>query len=1312
MRASLIPIILNYAENCFLNLVAVSPIHAKLILISFSMELDFVANDILALPQDHFHANHNDDAAIEGERCGICMDMVIDRGLLDCCHHWFCFVCIDNWATITNLCPLCQNEFQLITCVPVYDTIGNNKVEDDSLFRDDDWSVEGESNTLSFPSYYIDENSVICLDGDGCKVRNGLATIEGDSDFDTSIACDSCDIWYHAFCVGFDTEGTSDSAWLCPRCVVDEVSKGTSNSIEKTTVECDADNSSSECHAEDSFSGKVSVSVADTGETAVVVSMVDQTKWVPETSEKRLLPFEVSGNTMTESCILMSGTNSQQSGEENTTTLAIMEEEQLELSLSNNISCSVTSKSLVHNDLKKSASGARNEPSGIDGTKLFDESHIKSSPSRIESDMGLHLGLSVGTFLSVDNADKNETKDQATDVPCLSSEECLLKGDDIEANACKDNARAAGGKRKHVDYSNEQVYIKADDGDAKPELLDEVSQKKIKATDSQMSSTNDSADAHLLEKAQKNPALKHSPTKANVTSDIMNIVKGTNRRLSKSGTNASNILSENRGNMAGLRVKKIMKRASDDGESSLLVQNLRKEIREAVRNKSSINFEDNHFDPKLLEAFRAAITGPKTELVNKLTPAAIKAKKSMLQKGKVREHLTKKIFGTSNGRRKRAWDRDCEIEFWKYRCMRATKPEKVETLKSVLDLLRKGSDSPESKQASECQAKNPILSRLYLADTSVFPRKEDVKPLSVLKATANSEQTKQNPSEKVSNLSVGNNTIKATDVNNLLSKTSVCSSEKKVDRKIVHGPVGDNSATGKVCLNNHSERTSVSSAGAKTSTKELDLKSGCMKSDKRKWALEVLARKTAATSGNTANGNQEDNAIFKGNYPLLAQLPVDMRPVLASCRHNKIPISVRQTQLYRLTERLLRNTSLVVIRRTADTELAVADAINIEKEVAERSSSKLVYMNLCSQELLHRTNNTKTTVATDTSPPASSEMLTDQQSELNTDDLSTDPAVETALKNAGLLSDSPPSSPHENRETCNGDMSGPDNIFELDSHPELDIYGDFEYDLEDEDYIGVTKVSNPKQEQNESKVKLVFSTMNLKKSDIAMDSADCECSERNEVPGDASCSPNCQNDAVHSTIDAEMNQPSLSSKQPCEGVAEPLDSEFEELYGPDKEPLIKKFPDSESKSLSGDGKTETLSMVNDCHNDEKHVSDNAVNASELGNENITDKSSNISETGENIHKKEEKSDVTAKQSDSVNHVTKKVEAYIKEHMRPLCKSGVITADQYRWAVAKTTEKVMKYHYKAKNASFLIKEGEKVKKLAEQYAEAAQQNRKN
>lgn len=401
----------------------------------------------------------------------------------------------------------------------------------------------------------------------------------------------------------------------------------------------------------------------------------------------------------------------------------------------------------------------------------------------------------------------------------------------------------------------------------------EVSQKKIRAAGSQMICSNDSVDAYLSDNAKISPALKCSPTKEIVASDIMNIVKGTNRRLSKglADTNALEKLAEKKENMAGLRVKKIMKRASDDGESSLVVQNLRKEIREAVRNKSSINFDENHFDKKLLEAFRAAITGPKTEPVNKLSPSAVKAKKSMMQRGKVRENLTKKIFGTSNGKRKRAWDRDCEIEFWKYRCMRATKPEKIETLKSVLDLLRKSSESPESEQAPECQAKNPILSRLYLADTSVFPRKNDVKPLSVLKTIASSEHAKQNnPSGKGPNLSLDNDTTKTTEVDNLLSKTRVCSSEKNVDKKIVHGPVCDNSASGKAHLSSHSDGTSVSSsARAKVGTKKSGLKSDSVKTDKRKWAMEVLARKTAAASRNSANESQEDNAIFKGNYPLL-----------------------------------------------------------------------------------------------------------------------------------------------------------------------------------------------------------------------------------------------------------------------------------------------------------------------------------------------------------------------------------------------------------------------------------------------------------
>ncbi|KAI4315541.1 hypothetical protein L6164_028339 [Bauhinia variegata] len=1302
-----------------------------LALVGYLMEADFVTNGMVT--EDALEAgdtNNNDNLVIDGERCGICMDIVIDRGVLDCCQHWFCFVCIDNWATITNLCPLCQNEFELITCVPVYDTIGNNKVEDDSFSRDDEWSIEGKNNTLSFPSYYIDENAVICLDGDRCKIRSGSANIEGDSGLDTSIACDSCDIWYHAFCVGFDPEGTSDITWLCPRCVANEVPKTHIDSTESANMECDLDNANNECQTEGSFSGKLCVSVADTGETAVVVSMVEGNQLIPASSEKSLSFLEVDKDPTTESCISTYNTNSHESPREMKIISPMMKEQELELSLSHDIPCSLPSNSLVLDDFTKSAGGARSEPSSFDGNMLYNESHVGTSSSRNESDFGLHLGLSVGSLSSVDDMNKNDTKNQVTDVEQSNPEESLLKGDEVEPNAWKENTRVAGGKRRHVGDSIDQVHIEVDDIDAKPELLVEVSQKKFRAEGSQVINPKDSTDASISVKVQKSPGiaivsrgddLKGCLVKENVSSDIMSIVKGINRRLPEglSGTNAHDKLSENQEGMVGLRVKKIMKRVSDK-ESSLVVENLRKEIREAVRNKSSECFEENLFDPKLLAAFRAAIAGPKTEPVNKLCPLTLKAKKSFLQKGKVREHLTKKIFANSNGRRKRAWDRDCEIEFWKHRCTRTTKPEKIETLKSVLDLLKKNSDSPESREGSESQPNNPILSRLYLADTSVFPRKDDIKPLSALENSANSEQNKQhNPSRKGSNPSINNNTVKSTEPNNGLSNTGVCSSEYKVNKLNVHGTFGDSSASGKVHLSSNSEGTSISSAGvSKVDTKELGTKSNAIKSDKRKWALEVLARKTAAAGGKTANENQKDDAVLKGNYPLLAQLPPDMRLVLAPSRHNKIPVSVRQTQLYRLTEHFLRNINLPVIRRSADTELAVADAVNIEKEVADRSKSKLVYLNLCSQEILHRSNNGKSHESTDTNPSVSSEVVT-VRSEQNAIENSTDPAVVAALKNAGLLSDSPPSSPHENREICNNedDLSGPDNIFELDSHPELDIYGDFEYDLEDEDYIGasVVKNENPQQDEGRSKMKLVFSTTNLKKSDIALDCMKDESSEKNEVSCIASCSPNSHSGPGRgdSIIGAEVDKASLLSETLLgEDAVEPSDAEFDELYGPDKEPLAKIFPGGDSKKLLGEGQREVLSLTEDngSHFKEKHVSDQEMNAS--GSSFGHDILSNTSDISENFQRKVEKSDATAKQYDSVNNVSRKVEAYIKEHIRPLCKSGVITVEQYRWAIAKTTDKVMKYHCKAKNANFLVKEGEKVKKLAEQYVEATQQNRKN
>ncbi|CAK7335745.1 unnamed protein product [Dovyalis caffra] len=1281
------------------------------------MEVDFVTSGILEeeLPlevDETVHDNYN----FEGERCGICMDIIIDRGVLDCCQHWFCFGCIDNWSTITNLCPLCQNEFQFITCVPVYDTIGNNKVDEDSLSRDDDWSIEGKNNTLSFPSYYIDENAVICLDGDGCKIRSGSANIEEESNLDTSIACDSCDIWYHAFCVGFDAEGTSEDSWLCPRCTVGEVpQKSDVALLQKPKNQCYSENSCSSSFAEAAFPGNMSVSIADAGETAVVVSMVGGTKWTEEPSkptlevDEDLMDDEVNNDAKS----LKGETQSS----EKTDVQPTLEAQELELSLSHDASFSHISTSLVLAESKTNCDdGTGNEPIITDGVKnclrkLFNDSLIRNKPSEQESNEGLHLGLSLGCSPS-DYIKANGTEDQGTievQQQSLSEESLLRRDEKILPVANEEAMKIIGVKRKHTTCSDDTDKI-ADDKEDSTKNEAAVLAKKNRTNRKSQLAPQDQDSAFLPEESQTCPTkiavskdvkLKQSLEKQDVTSDIMSVVKGTGRRTLKGLAPQSppDKSSKERENVAGLRVKKIMRRDVEDNDSSVVVQKLRKEIREAVRNRSSAEIGENLFDPKLLTAFRTAVAGSTAEPVKKLPPSALKAKKSLLQKGKVRENLTKKIYGDSNGRRKRAWDRDCDVEFWKYRCMRVTKPEKIATLNSVLTLLRKNPEGSEMEQEHECQEKNPILSRLYLADTSVFPRKDNIKPLSASTTKINTEQNRAQEfsMDKGRKPSLDDHTLKSAEANKLSSKLVVPS-------------LHDQGLKDKVPSTNGLPASSKAQPGGSSkfsSQKEKGSQSDDKKMDKRKWALEVLARKKAVSGKNAADEKQEDNAVLKGNYPLLAQLPIDMRPVLASSRHNKIPVSVRQTQLYRLTEHFLRKVNLPEIRKTAETELAVADAINIEKEVANKSNSKIVYLNLCSQEIMHHSDNSKSNRATisNSSPSA----VTVDRSEQAIDELPCDPAVIDALRNAGLLSDSPPSSPHHKIEVSNevDDSSmqikeeGPDNVFEMDSHPEVDIYGDFEYNLEDEDYMGATTSTVPKlpPEEGESRMKVVFSTLNSEMSNKVQDFEGCMTLGNNEEPKDSAVSPesHIDTDIITTTVGVEL-------------IALVL---IQNLYLAKKEPLINKFPEEASRKLYELANPEASTGHKGSGENESNLSrqDGNTSAASAGDTCDGEISCGHSQTAENGPKKDKSKTNTSKQGEIINSVYKKVEAYIKEHIRPLCKSGIITAEQYRWAVAKTTDKVMKYHLNAKNANFLIKEGEKVKKLAEQYVEAAPQKEK-
>ncbi|XP_043718186.1 uncharacterized protein At4g10930 isoform X2 [Telopea speciosissima] len=1264
----------------------------------------------------------------------------------------FCFACIDNWATVTNICPLCQREFQLITCIPVYDTIGSRKADEDSFPRDDDWCIQGNCNTLSFPSYYIDENAVICLDGDGCKIRNGLVAVEENLNLDTSIACDSCDLWYHAYCVGFVPESSTNNSWLCPRCITDEVPPESDwISAQRQGNQFGPETSGHESSIDVGFSGKVSVSVADAGETAVVVSLVERVQWTQESSDNLFAVTEVVMDPEKETFLSNSNATSSMMEtqlKETTKTKPNIGAQELSLGLSSSQDTSLTHSALV----TKSYDKAIFEPNGSDGCivpfKPSIQPCIASAPSESESSVVLHLDPSVRS-LSVESEIDDATENQvARNMQQYNSAEPSSSVGRMDRHANADVVGLAGVKRKSmISMNSVEKYncTENEDGEARAKKVTKLSSKKALPEEKprpttqkcqvQDSALKDFQKSSRLLAISENDKLLGDQERETETSDIMSIVRGTDRKSSEGHQcpKATDKSTRDKDNAAGLRVKKIMRRATEDKESSVQVQKLREEIREAVHNKSSKDLGKNIFDPKLLSAFRAAIAGPRTEPVQKSSPSIVRLKRSIVPKGKIRENLTKKIYGTASGRRRRAWDRDWEIEFWKHRCMRTSKPEKVETLKLVLDLLNKGSGM---EQESEMDMENPILSRLYLADASVFPRKDDIKPLSVL--TGVGDQKKNDECKIVEKVSIPIDNHMVQSATESTSKDSTEMSNPSFDNKGKKScaPSLKGEAT---CRNvnpydstNRANSISLSSSSKikSQSKKEMAGKSNDVKIDKRKWALEVLARKTARENKNENQGKQENIGVLKGNYPLLAQLPSDMRPILAPSRHNKVPTSVRQVQLYRLTEHFLKKENLPVICRTAATELAVADAVNIEREVADRSNSKLVYVNLCSQVLSQHAKNKKDSGVEESksSPPSED---TTGTTEPTFEDTLSDPTVEDALRMAGLISDSPPNSPscvtknlddNDPTETVI-EEGGPESVFDMDSHPELDIYGDFEYDLDDEDYIGTgaLRASKLQPEPSDLKMKVIFSTLNIEKTKNDQDSKDNGRLQTVEVPMDSSCILKCEKNGGFgiSTLEVKENAPCLPPETlQDEGNEEPSLAECEELYGPDKEPLEKRFPQIASRKpdkMIGDGtSTEKIAFPENesCKPSIVARSSNVVTDSctgrfvadqdSFGGEN----SPNLSSTSQNFQRKE--LECNDKQSGLSHSISKKVEAYIKEHIRPLCKSGVITVEQYRWAVGKTTEKVMKHHSKAKNANFIIKEGEKVKKLAEQYVEAAQQ----
>lgn len=170
--------------------------------------------------------------------------------------------------------------------------------------------------------------------------------------------------------------------------------KSDADSVQRSNRQYDPENANGKPVAEDNLSRKVAVSIADSGETAVVVSMVGENHWFGGPSESVLPTGEVGKDLETKELVSSSDDSHKlrKFSPERTINQPVIVAQQLKLSISNDTS-GLPSNSLAQ---KPSSFDGITNPSG----KSFDESQSDNKQSDSDSKMGLHLGLSVGTFLS------------------------------------------------------------------------------------------------------------------------------------------------------------------------------------------------------------------------------------------------------------------------------------------------------------------------------------------------------------------------------------------------------------------------------------------------------------------------------------------------------------------------------------------------------------------------------------------------------------------------------------------------------------------------------------------------------------------------------------------------------------------------------------------------------------------------------------------------------------------------------------------------------------------------------------------------
>ncbi|CAM6051362.1 unnamed protein product [Sphagnum compactum] len=1205
-----------------------------------------------ALSKDYYSEVGEEEEEEEEDRCGICSALASNCATLDCCSHVFCFSCIDNWSSVSNFCPLCKLQFRFISCLPVYTKILG--------CREDDID-----NTLpfTFPSFFIDEDAVACLEGASCLIRAGVP-MEHEDAADTSVACDSCDRWYHAGCVGFDPT-VSWGSWLCPRCVERTALQQrpatpfrAATSIPLTTVVTSFSPGPVPV-AELAYSAPVvsesdpslAISVADEGESAVVLSMHN----LPELSKVASCP-EAASLQSRQPMIPMS--------------------------------CTVLLPLLVESIQEYSSMSADSTiPRDLTVNRFAKAPMILTSMSKTEARKSGHSdgGLSQDASRLPQFGNGQTSNSEARDGDIVPSSVSFT---DVAEE------RQAGIKRKGKSKLSRQDgdTIHADD---LPEPPRKVARNAVKKKDV-LPGASDQAGTHnfpkdippsqvkgsKIERAGSLSAvcedneLKVPYTEVGAVEDLIDLVKEDNKPiLVKTGNGGSNPTN-------GVRTRIVMWRGTD-GRAAQLVEDIRQQMRSAAGYGASEDLGKVEVsDDRFFAAFKTLdAKGRASKQRRRLWLAKVLDQVPSGKGHRVRESLTKKLYAGGGGSRK-TWDRDWDISFWKEQSARLKKARKEAT--DTLEGRGKNGRSREVKATSsavkedeailgfntaDTDTDDSVLTRLYVADTSLFARDNDIKPV-CLHSSTKEKELGQRDGEKgtIGNgleACLGQLSFPALQgpLKPRKKEAGFTKEAQKSERQDTpQGAAGQVEASGKT-------KRVLSTKDAQCSPLQSE------KKDKRQWALELLARK----SGGAITSSSPPKNVASTKESLLLQLPEELRPTLPTDRHSRVPTAVRQLQLNRILEQYLQKAKLASLQGGFRCKSVIAAAVAKELEIFENSNSRGVYTNLCVRALAQK-DQVKLQV-TIPSPPRPG---------VNDD-------VTEALRATGLISDSPPQSPCTSGPLDTVpvmpqvDQLEPDNVLEVATQSSEDLVADFGADCEST-YV---KESSSTQSQSEERqnvqsvVKVVGKTGTVETSDsvTALDVGLDGCKDSGRLSRDAK---------------AEEEE-AKTSTEVCAPAGE---SEGDDWL------KIGKFPDLENrieKMRNNVSQMNPIFLSQFTEYGEANVFGGFIEKGTLPAEPRQHDGATAVSLSADDGVNEEKiktATVDGPQTEAmVASIRKKVQMYVKEHLRPLFKSGVIEAEQFQWAVSKTSAKVMQHHGDARSADFLIVEGSKVKKLADQYLQA-------